>query len=259
MREICRDLAKEQEELDALVAPLDDAGWDKPTPAEGWAIRDQINHLAYFDDRARLSAMDPDAFAKHLQEALRDLQGFADGIIQKGRRMSPAELLAWWRKERAKLIEAFQTMDPKARVPWYGPSMSVRSSATARLMETWAHGQDVADALGVRRTPTDRLKHIAHLGVSTFGWSYANRKLNVPDTAVRVELTSPSGEPWTWGPENSEDRVRGSAEEFCLVVAQRRHPSDTALQVTGPVASEWISIAQCFAGPPGKGRKPGQF
>jgi len=259
MKEICRDLAKEQEDLDALVANLDDAGWDKPTPAEGWAIRDQINHLAYFDDRARLSATDPDGFTKHLQEALRNLQGFADGIIQNGRRMRPAELLAWWRKERAKLIEAFQPMDPKTRVPWYGPPMSVRSSATARLMETWAHGQDVADALKVRRKPTDRLKHVAHIGVTTFGWSYANRGLKVPEKPVRVELTSPSGELWTWGPEGAEDRVRGPAEDFCLIVAQRRNLADTALVITGPVASEWMSLAQCFAGPPGPGRKPGQL
>lgn len=258
MQEICNDLTNEQADLDALVAGLDDTGWDKPTPAAGWMIRDQINHLVYFDERARVSATDPESFNRHLDEARRNLQGFAEGIIQAGRRMVPSELLDWWRCERAKLVQAFQSMNPKDRVPWYGPPMSVRSSATARLMETWAHGQDVADALGVQRVPTDRLRHIAHLGVSTFGWSYANRNLKAPEKTVRVELTNSSGEIWTWGPEGAVDQVRGSAEDFCLVVAQRRHLADTLLVITGPVATEWMSIAQCFAGPPGKGRTPGQ-
>jgi len=133
------------------------------------------------------------------------------------------------------------------------------SSATARLMETWAHGQDIVDALGLTRQPTDRLKHVAHLGVSTFGWSFMNRQMEVPETPVRVELTGPSGDLWTWGPDDSENCVKGPAEDFCLVVVQRRHLDDCDLSVTGETAKQWMLLSQAFAGPPGEGRKAGTF
>jgi uncharacterized protein (TIGR03084 family) len=126
-------------------------------------------------------------------------------------------------------------------------------------METWAHGQDIVDALGFRRKPTERLRHIAHLGVSTFGWSYVNRQMAVPDAPVRVELTAPSGKIWSWGPEQAKDTVKGPAEDFCLVVVQRRHAADTDLIITGETARQWMSIAQVYAGPPTAGRKPGEF
>jgi len=133
--------------------------------------------------------------------------------------------------------------------------MSAASSVTARLMETWAHGQDVVDALGLTRRPTARLRHIAHLGVRTFGWSFVVRGLEAPGVPVRVELTGPDGEPWTWGPEDAADRVSGPAEDFCLLVVQRRHRSQTALTATGPVADRWLDVAQAFAGAPGAGRR----
>jgi uncharacterized protein (TIGR03084 family) len=126
-------------------------------------------------------------------------------------------------------------------------------------METWAHGRDVADALGIERVPTDRLRHIAHLGVATFGWSFTNRQMKVPDSPVRVVITSPSGELRTWGPEKATDIVRGSAEDFCLVVVQRRNLADTQLAIKGATTCQWLSIAQTYAGLPGAGPKPGMF
>jgi uncharacterized protein (TIGR03084 family) len=160
-------------------------------------------------------------------------------------------------RARSAFVATFRGIDPKTRLPWYGPDMSALSSATARLMETWAHGQDVADALGRRREPTDRLRHIAHLGVQAAGFSFVLNGRPVPTTLVRVELVAPSGARWEWGPPDTADRVTGTALDFCLTVTQRRHVSDTALTVTGPVATEWISIAQTFAGAPGTGRAPG--
>jgi uncharacterized protein (TIGR03084 family) len=259
MKALCTDLADEHEELDAMVADLDDSQWNILTPAEGWTIKDQIRHLAYFDDRARLSATDPKAFKQYLMEILQNLNAFYKCLEDVGKNSTPAELLEWWRKERRGLIEALEPMDRKARLPWYGPDMSALSFATARLMETWAHGQDIADALGVVRTPTDRLHHSTHLGVTTFGWSYVNRQLEVPGIPVRIELTGPSGDLWTWGPIEAKNLVKGSAEDFCLVVTQRRHVDDTNLITEGPVARHWMTIAQAFAGPPGSGRKPGMF
>ena len=156
------------------------------------------------------------------------------------------------------MIAAYEVLDPKARLPWHLP-MSARSSATARLMETWAHGQDIVDALGADRPATDRLKHIAHLGVATQGWSFKCRGMEPLAEPVRVELTSPSGALWTWGPENAADRIAGLAEDFCLVAAQRRHYLDTNLVVDGEASTAWMVNAQIFAGPPATGPKPGAF
>ena len=128
--------------------------------------------------------------------------------------------------------------------------MSARSFVTARLMEAWAHGQDVADALDVSRPASDRLRHVAHLGVIARGWSYTTRGLTPPTGEVRVELSGPHGEQWTWGDADVADRVRGTALDFCLVVTRRRHAADTPLQTEGPLAAEWMAIAQAFAGPP---------
>ena len=257
MKTICNDLKAEHEELESVLAPLDDAGWMTPTPFLTWQIKDEIRHLAYFDDRAALAATDGKAFARHLEEIVRDLEGFDRMLKTVGREMTPAELMQWWREQRRIMLEALIKCDPKDRLPWYGPPMSALSFATARLMETWAHAQDVFDALKIRREPTDRLRHIAHLGVKTFGWTYMNRGLPVPDKPVRVELAAPSGEVWAWGPEDADQRISGPAEGFCLVVVQRRHVDDTALAVSGDVARDWMLKAQCFAGPPVDGPAPG--
>ncbi len=260
MKSICKDLAAEQADLDDMVKDLNDDQWNTRTPFFTWTIKDEISHLAYFDRAAFLSATDSEAFTRDMEGML---EGFSDftamhkKVNAVGGAMSNADLLAWWRKERAQLVAAFESMKPDIRVPWYGPTMSARSSATARIMETWAHGQDVADALKIHRPGTDRLKHIAFLGVSTFKWSFKNRQLELPDQAVRVALDSPSGELWVWGPEDAENIVSGSALDFCLVVTQRRNPADTGLNIRGDIAAQWMKIAQAFAGPPEDAPAPG--
>lgn len=257
MKQICKDLTDEYEALEAIVSGLDATGWETKTPAD-WTVKEQIAHIAYFDGTARLSATDPDIFKEHVKALF---EGRAEAMAQMTvlKKMTCPDLLKWWRQERTSLVNALLRMGPKDRLPWYGPPMSAVSFATARLMETWAHGQDVVDALAVSRLVTDRLRHIAHLGNITFGWSFANHQMEVPKAPVRVELTAPSGELWTWGPEEAADIVRGSALGFCLVVVQRRHYKDTDLVVTGETAQKWMSVAQCFAGPPTPGRKPGKF
>ncbi len=257
MEAITNDLVAEHESLDALVQELPDAAWEVSTPAAGWAVRDQISHLWYFDDQAILAATDPDAFLAHAKGLL---TAASDPSVEHGRSVPPRQLLEDWREGRARMLEVLRGLDPNARIVWYGPAMGARSFATARLMETWAHGQDVADAVGVRRLPTARLRHVAHIGVRARPFSYAIRNRAVPDDDVFVSLDPPGGgEPWTWGDENAADQVTGPALDFCLVVTQRRHPSDTAVVAEGPLAEEWLGIAQAFAGSPGPGRRPGQF
>lgn len=251
MRELCADLAAEHAALDAVLEATID--WDVSTPAEGWTIRDTVSHLWYFDQRALMALADPDAFADELAVLL---ERGVDASIEPGRAISPAELHAAWRRDRRTLVDHAVTVDPSTRVPWYGPSMGARSFITARLMETWAHGQDIVDVVGVDRTPTARLRHVAHLGVRVRPYSYAANGLELPDSDVHVALMGPDGDRWEWGDPSSPDRVTGSALDFCLVVTQRRHLADTSLSMEGDAAVEWMAMAQAFAGPPGNGRAP---
>ena len=247
MEEICTDLAAEHDALDGVVADATEDQWTTETAAAGWDVADTIVHLIQADMAATLAVTDADGF----QQAKANM---ADGGLEVafGSRAnkSGSEVLAWWRDERAKMLEAFAARGPKDRIPWFGPDMSTLSFATARLMETWSHGQDVADALGAEWPPSDRLRHVAHIGVSTRGWSYVNRGEAVPAGDVRVELTAPSGAIWTWGPEDAADRVTGPALDFCLVATQRRHLDDVDLETSGDLARGWMEIAQAFAGPP---------
>jgi uncharacterized protein (TIGR03084 family) len=257
--DLLTDLGAEHRELDLVVASLTDSEWARPTPAEGWTIRDQVSHLNFFDEQAIEAITDPEGFPALVEAFLTGGPGAEERSLAAGRDGTSEYLLTRWRQGRAALLRALRGLDPSARLPWYGPPMGAVSFATARLMETWAHGQDVVDTLGIARAPTSRLRHIAHLGVATMGHSFRTRGRDVPSEPVRVELAGPSGEMWTWGPEGAADAVRGPVLDFCLVVTQRRHPADTSLEFVGPVARAWMDIAQAFAGPAGSGREAAQF
>lgn len=255
---LCADLAAEQAVLDALVADLEPAQWLLPTPAVGWTIRDQLAHLAFAEDRAALAVRDPVAFEAERASDHADPATFARRMAgAEGARGDGAATLAYWRKVREAFLDAVARLDPKSRIPWYGPPMSPASKISARIMETWAHGYDVADTLGVIPTPTARLRHVAHIGVGARRYSYVAHHRDPDDRPVAVVLRSPDGEEWSWGDMNADDRIAGDALDFCLVVTRRRHVVDTTLDVSGPAAGEWMSICQAFAGPPGPTRRPG--
>ena len=249
------DLAAEQRALEDVLERMTPEQWELRTHAPGWAARDQVAHLARFDEAAALAMRDA---AEFRASARRPGNGEAD-YLAKGRAMSAAELFGWWRGASAALVAAANQVDPSVRLPWYGPDMSAVSFVTARLMETWSHGLDVADVVGIERPDTDRLRHVAFIGVRARPFSYSNRGMELPHIPVRVSLESPSGATWEMGEDSDENVVRGTATDFCRVVTQRRHIADTHLQVTGPAAEEWMGIAQAFAGPPGAGRQPGEF
>ncbi|WP_308344588.1 TIGR03084 family metal-binding protein [Streptomyces sp. ISL-94] len=252
------DLREEGRELDCLVAGLSGPDWARPTPAPRWSIAHQIAHLHWTDRAAHLSLTDAAGFGRMVEEALKAPDSFVDEGAEEGAKLPPVELLARWRAGRAALDAALAAASPDARFPWYGPPMKAASMASARLMETWAHGQDVADALGVRRTPTARLRHVARIGVRARDYAYAVRGLPAPEGEFRVELTAPDGsESWQYGPAQAPQRVTGPALDFCLLVTQRAHRADLALTATGPDADRWLDIAQAFAGPAGPGREPG--
>jgi uncharacterized protein (TIGR03084 family) len=255
--ELIADLHAESASLDAIVADLPARDWATPTPAAGWTVAHQIGHLCWTDMVATIAVTDPDAFGSVLTDAWSNPLGFVDAEAEAMARCRPAEILREWRRWRPGLTDALAAVPAGAVIAWFGPPMSAASMATARLMETWAHGLDVAEALGVRREPTDRIKSIAHLGVRTRDFAYLVNELEPPAGPFRIELTAPSGELWTWGPVDASNTVRGSAIDFCLLVTQRRAFGDLALAVSGADARTWVSIAQCFAGPPGRGRGVG--
>lgn len=256
LHQVVDDLAAEHAALASVLHAMTAEQWDIPTHAPGWAVRDQVTHLAVFDEAAALAITDASAFRTSAGALGPD---FEAAYLTRGRAMSRSQLLAWWEHASAALVTAARGVNGKARLPWYGPDMSGVSFVTARLMECWSHGLDVVDVAGIARPDTDRLRHVAFIGVRARPYSYTNRRLNLPAAPVRVSLTSPSGETWELGEPSEENVVRGTATDFCRVVTRRRHLADTALEVTGPTAREWLEIAQAFAGPPGEGRRPGQF
>ncbi|TDB79466.1 TIGR03084 family protein [Actinomadura sp. KC216] len=256
MQALLADLAAEGDSLDALVAPLPAARWADATPAEGWTIAHQIAHLAWTDAQAIVAATDPAGFARLVEQALATPDDHVEAGAREGAGEDPARLLARWRDGRHRMADALATVPSGQRLPWFGPPMSVASMATARLMETWAHGEDIADALGVRRTPTRRLRHVAHIGVRARDFAFRNRGLEPPADAFHVVLEGPDGDEWTWGPADAAQSVTGPALDFCLLATQRRHRDDLALTAAGADADRWLDVAQAFAGPPGPGRAP---
>jgi uncharacterized protein (TIGR03084 family) len=237
-----------------LVAPLDADRWSQPTPAPGWSVAHQIAHLLWTDRVALLSVTDEAEFAEVLTGAMQDPLGFVDAAAEELATTPPAELLSDWRATRERLHDALLTVDDGRKLPWFGPPMSAASMATARLMETWAHGLDIADALGVQRPPTERLHSIAHLGVRTRDYAFAVNELPPPSAPFLVELRAPAGDTWSWGPADAAQRVTGGAEDFCFLITQRRALSTLDITAHGPDAQRWLEIAQAFAGPPGPGR-----
>jgi uncharacterized protein (TIGR03084 family) len=254
--QVLADLTAVGTRLDTLVADLPEHGWRTPTPAAGWDVATQVAHLAWTDEAALAAASDKAAWDALVLDALGDPDGFVDRTALAGGAVPPAELLARWRESRTTLTGALRDVPAGEKMPWFGPPMSATSMATARYMETWAHSLDVHEALGAEPVVDDGIRNVAHLGVRTRGFAFATHGLDAPTEDVRVELTAPSGDLWTWGSEDTTQSVRGSAYDFCRLVTQRVHRSDTDLVAQGRDATAWLNIAQCFAGPAGDGRAP---
>ncbi|MBM3141842.1 MAG: TIGR03084 family protein [Chloroflexi bacterium] len=253
MQEIVTDLKAEQEALDNFLCTLKDWQWDLPTPAEEWSVRDSVSHIAHIDEVA-VSFLQGDYAA--LDEAAKIGMSFNEIGPERGRAMKPSQILEWWRDIRRTLGDHLMKTDPKARIPWFGPPMGARAFATARFMETWAHGLDCYDAAGVEPVDTDRLRHVAMIAYLAMPYAYTVNGLEVTSTPIRIELVLPSGETWSRGSDDADNIIRGTASEFCRVAVRRRHWKDTKLEVVGDEARRYIEIAQTYAGPPGSGRKP---
>jgi uncharacterized protein (TIGR03084 family) len=257
--ELLADLRAEFAALDAIVASLTAQQWATATPAPDWNIRDQVWHLAWADGQAYRAIAEPEAYAQESARAQRDATAYHDEVIARGRRQEPQAILAYWREQSQLFQRAALSAGPRARIAWYDTQMSVISLVSARVMETWAHGQDVRDCLGLPPEVSDRLRHVAHIGSNAMPYAFRALGLPAPLAAVRVELELPGGALFTFGADNAVDRVTGLALDFCLVVTQRRHLADVDLTIVGQTAVRWMQVAQAFAGPPGPGRAPSQF
>lgn len=245
--EQARDFLAECEALNDALDHVTD--WEAATQFKGWTVNDVLVHLHYWNVMADKSAVDPDTFAIMIGKVMQNLGGGGLRPVENAEiTVRGAELRATWIANARDMAARWSEFDPKLRVKWAGPDMSARSSITARQMETWAHGMEVFDLLGLSRDDTDRIKNVVVLGVNTFGWSHKVQGLTLPEQLPRVRLTAPSGALWEWG--NGADLIEGPAVDFAAVVTQTRSFADTALKTTGDDARRWMETAQCFAGPP---------
>jgi uncharacterized protein (TIGR03084 family) len=254
LQQVLADLATEGDRLEGLVAGLDEDGWQTPTPAPGWDVATQVAHLAWTDEAALKAATDKDAWDALVLDAIAAPESYVDQ--QAAAVASEPDLLARWRRTRSDLHAALRAYPQGQKMPWFGPPMSAASMATARLMETWAHSLDVHEGLGVLVVDTDRIRHVAHLGVRTRDFAFAVHGLEPPAEEFRIDLLSPSDDVWTWGPDDAAQTLTGTAGDFCRLVTQRIHRDDTDLVATGADVDRWLDIAQAFAGQPGEGRAP---
>jgi uncharacterized protein (TIGR03084 family) len=254
LTQVLADLEAEGDRLEQLVAGLDDDGWHTPTPAPGWDVATQVAHLAWTDEVALKAATDKAAWDAVVLEAIAEPEGYVDAQALALAR--EPDLMPRWRRARADLRAALVAMPQGEKMPWFGPPMSPTSMATARLMETWAHSLDVHEALGADVEDTDRIRHVAHLGVRTRNFAFSVHGLEAPTEEFRIDLASPSGDVWSWGPEDAAQTLTGSAGDFCRLVTQRVHRADTDLVASGVDVDRWLDVAQAFAGQPGEGRAP---
>ena len=260
MLQVSVDLREEVDELHGFLLELKAEDWERETGFMQWTPWDVVAHLHFFDLVSLTSLEGEEAFAVERDGFIAAFsQGRTSKEIARERfaDLTAAGLLTEWRTTAHSLAHALGASDPKRRLPWFGPDMGVQMFTTARYMETWAHGQEVYDLVGASRSHSDRIKNIVTIGMKTFGWTFVNRKLEIPGPPPYVRLVAPSGEIWESNEPSDSECIRGDAVDFCQVVTQTRNIADTKLEVTGPVATQWMSIAQCFAGGAVDPPKPG--
>jgi enediyne biosynthesis protein E11 len=258
-RDIIADLTAEAESIDELVGGIAETDWTRPTPVPGWTVADQVAHLTFIFRLAGTAASDPELFAKMAAAAGEDFEGAVNAALREFQGDPPEALLGKWQATRDSAVKALAAVPPDQVVPWLVRPLPPAVLGCAGFMEAFAHGQDVADALGVTRAYTDRIWHLAFFATLTWDFGYQSRGLTAPDTQFRYELTAPSGELWEFGPPDAEQRISGPASDFCLLVTRRRHRDDLAVTATGEDAEQWLDVAQAYRGPAGEGRRPGQF
>jgi len=259
------DFKAESEAVAAILTGLSDADYDTVTQFKEWTIYDIIAHLHLWNMAADWTLNEPAKFAALMGDVIQVFQGGKthqdlqrDWCVDEGLETG-TKLYSAWVEGFKNVADKYVIADPDKRVKWGGPDMSVRSCIIARQMETWAHAQAIFDVLSQDRIDADRLKNVAHIGVTTYSWSFKVKGLEPMLPKPYIRLTAPSGAIWEWNELQEDNKVEGSATEFSQVVTQCRNVGDTSLKMTGDAANKWMDIAQCFAGgpetPPAKGMR----
>jgi len=259
LQEVVSDANIDGDELDEMLAGLSPEQWSSPTPAPGWTIAHQVAHLAATFRLAGMAASDPDAFMALMARLGNNFDANVAVALSDFLSDPPQVLFGRWHAERVAAYKALAAVDPAGVVPWLVNPLPPAVLASAGMMEMFAHGQDIADALGVTRPRTDRIRHLVAFAVRTWDFGYLARRLPPPAEKFRFELVAPSGARWEFGPVDATQRIGGYADDFCLLVSRRRHHADLALVASGEHARRWLDIAQAYRGPAGPGRSPGQF
>lgn len=251
MRQICEDFVAESRSIASVLTGLQEPEFRAVTAFHAWTIDDVLVHVHLWNDLVRLAVTDPERFRPLMTSWMAlptppERRAYENAQVPlRGR-----ALLDAWQRGFEDLGASWRNLDPKQRVVWAGPDMSLRTSLTARLMETWAHGQAVFDVLGIDRKERDSVRNVAVIGAQTYGWSFKVHGLTPPGPMPAVRLTLPSGAPLDLGGDPASGSIEGSAVEFAQVVAQTRNIDDTALRISGGPARRWMEVAQAFAGPP---------
>jgi uncharacterized protein (TIGR03084 family) len=259
------EFKQECDSIAAILGDLNKSDFDRVTLFKDWTIYDILAHLHLWNMAADWTLNDPPKFMALMGQVIEVFQGGKthqdlqrDWAHQNGLQ-SGTDLRAAWEAGYVDLTAKYAKADPEKRLKWGGPDMSARSCIIARQMEHWAHAQAIFDVLGIERENKDHLKNVAHIGVTTYSWSFKVKGLAPILPKPYIRLTAPSGAIWEWNEPQDDNKLEGSAAEFCQVVTQCRNIADTELTMTGEAATQWMKIAQCFAGgaetPPPKGAR----
>ncbi len=242
MREILSDLVAEQQALDQFLQRISLRDWKKPTPARGWTIQDTISHLADSEEFAA-ATLTGEADLERFRSAP-DLDALRQEAVERGRKMRPQDVIEWWRGGRARVVEPLSRMKASQRIDWIEGSMSARTLATTRLMETWAHGLDIYAAVDAEVEDTPRIRHVCWLGWKTL--PYAFKMAGEDYVPIRVEVIGPGYVKWVYGPEDTDQLIKGSASEWARLAVRRIGLDEVRLRATGDAAQRALEVVRAY-------------
>jgi uncharacterized protein (TIGR03084 family) len=255
MREILSDLVAEQQALDQFLQGIHERDWKRKTSARGWTIMDTVNHLAYSETFGARAIVEGQAFID--AAAITDIDEWADRGVRQGKGKRYQEVIEWWRNGRASVVDALSRMTTDDRVAWLVNDVGAKTFATLRLMETWAHGLDIKDAMADKIRPveegeddpladTPRLRHVAWLAHRMLPYAFRQAGEAFPESGIRVELMGPRYARWVYGPPEAPDVIKGVASEWCRVAVHRLDVAYTGLKAIGDGAETALRIVRAY-------------
>ena len=243
VREILSDLVAEEQSLDQFLQRINPRDWKRTKVWHGWTVQEVVSHLASTEEYAFDALSAGGGRLKELA-TFGSMDALNAAGIKPGDGMRPQDVIERWRGARAKDVEELSRLEAADRVPWFHGDMSARSFATARLMESWAHGLDLYEAVDAEVEDTPRIRHIAWLAWRSLPHVFREAGEDYP-TEVRVELMAPGYAKWVFGPEDSDNVIKGQAGEWCRVAVGRLNLEDAGtLKAQGPLAERALELVR---------------